>query len=396
MKTLMFAVAFAPCIWSQSLTGVWDATVVSGGVTVPFRMEFANDGTGAQAWFFNGDEKISSTAGHFENGSLLVKWDHLATRLEARYEDGHLEGRYVGSRVTGTLPFRAQPAAAKQEMNGPAPAIGGEWELNQVKSGKHEAAWRFLVQQSDSKVSATILRVDGDTGMLSGSYHDGKFTLSHFSGARAALLVIEPRADGSLHLTMNKTQYTALRPVQARAQGLTPPTDPDLHTAIKDPSERFHFAFRDLNGGLVSEEDSRFRNKVTIVSILGTWCPNCHDEAPYLVELYRKYHDQGLELVGFSFEEADQLADPVRLRAFVKQYGIEYPMLVCGEPSEAGVKMPQLKDFDAWPTILILGRDGRVKQVHAGFPSQGSGPVYTQTRKQIADNVERLLAEAGR
>src|SRR5262249_28365151 len=157
--------------------------------------------------------------------------------------------------------------------------------------------------------------------------------------------------------------------------------------------EPFHFSFKDVNGKVVSNDDARFKGKVVIVSILGSWCPNCHDEAPFLAELYRSYRAKGLEIVGLSFEEEDQLANPERLRAFVKSYGIDYPMLVCGLPDEATKKMPQLDGFDAWPTVLLLGRDGRVRQIHAGFPSRGSGDVFFQTKRDLTASVERLLAE---
>src|SRR5262245_10737715 len=104
--------------------------------------------------------------------------------------------------------------------------MAGEWELHGTGSGKGESAWRFLVQQHGADVTATIQRVGGDTGALAGRYRDGKFVLSHFSGARANLLEVELRGD-ALHINMNRdTQYTAVRPQQARAQGLTGPTDP--------------------------------------------------------------------------------------------------------------------------------------------------------------------------
>ena len=392
MRVYLLAGLLTPALFAQSLTGLWDATVVSGGATVPFRMEFRSDRSAVEAWFFNGDDKFVSNSGHFENGKLSVHFDHIAAVLDATYKDGRLDGMYVGKGRTGRLPFHAEPAKPQPAASANATNIDGEWEIQQVKSGKGETAWRFLVRQNGSDLSATILRVDGDTGLLSGSFRDGKFILSHFSGARAMLLTVEPKSDGTLALTMNqKTQYTALRPAEARARGLAPPTDPERHTGVKDSSEPFRFAFRDITGKLVSQED--FRGKVVIVSILGSWCPNCHDEAPYLVELYKKYHAKGLEIVGLSFEEEDQLQDPERLRAFVKSYGIPYPMLVCGEPGQITEKLPQLKDFDAWPTVLFLARDGRARLVHAGFPSAGSGPVFTQAKRDFASNVERLLAE---
>lgn len=397
MKLYLLVGLVAPALFAQSLTGLWDATVVSGGVAVPFRMEFKSDGAkgqsqNVQAWFFNGDDKFISNSGRLENGKLSVHFDQIAAVLDATYKNGALDGVYTGKGKTGRLLFHAEPAKPQPAASANAPNIDGEWEIQQVKSGKGESAWRFLVRQKGSDLSATVLRVDGDTGLLAGSYRDGRFVLSHFSGARAMLMTVEPRNDGTLAITMNKTtEYTAMRPAEARARGLTPPTNPEQHTGVQDPSQPFHFAFHDLNGKLVSEED--FRGKVVIVSILGSWCPNCHDEAPYLVELYKKYHSKGLEIVGLSFEEEDQLQDPKRLRAFVKSYGIPYPMLVCGQPDDIKQKLPQLKDFDAWPTVMFLGRDGKVRLVHAGFPSAGSGPVWVQAKRDFAANVERLLAE---
>ena len=56
------ALAFAPAV-AQSLDGMWDATVVVNGLEIPFKFEFAT-GRGS---FFNGDEKVTSTGGHFTN-----------------------------------------------------------------------------------------------------------------------------------------------------------------------------------------------------------------------------------------------------------------------------------------------------------------------------------------
>jgi len=100
-----------------------------------------------------------------------------------------------------------------------------------------------------------------------------------------------------------------LRPASARAQGLAAPTDPFHHTGVKDPSAPLNFSFPDLDGRTVSLSDERFRGKVVVVAISGSWCPNCHDEAQYLVELYAKYHDKGLEIVALDFEEPEQQQD---------------------------------------------------------------------------------------
>jgi thiol-disulfide isomerase/thioredoxin len=249
------------------------------------------------------------------------------------------------------------------------------------------------VRQSGAQVSAAILRVDGDTGMLTGSYRDGKFVLGHFDGARPSLVVLTPKA-GGLQVVVDKDPPAAAdRTEEARAKGLPEPADPSRFTSVKDPGEPFRFSFPDLRGRIVSNVDPQFRGKVVIVSIGGSWCPNCHDEAPFLTELYRKYHAKGLEIVLLSFEEGDQLTTLGRLRAFIKRYDITYTVLVPGQPSELADKIPQGANLYSFPTTFFLGRDGLVRAVHAGFAGKATGSFYTELRRETIARVERLLAE---
>jgi thiol-disulfide isomerase/thioredoxin len=393
--------ASAPLILAQavaqpSIAGRWDATIQINGVDTPFPLEISGSGTNVAASFFNGDDRYPSTQGRFENGKLVLNWDYYAATLDATLKDGVLEGQYAGTRrMKGPFAIRATRAAVAKPATAPVvvPNIGGLWEIPN-KSGKGELAWRFIVQQSGPKASATILRVDGDTGTISGAFQNGKFVLSHFDGARAHLLEITPAADGTLDILQDgKLKLTAYRPAAARAKGLPEPTDPDLHTTMKDPREPFRFSFPDLKGRLVSNVDPRFRGKVLVIEITGSWCPNCHDEAPFLAEMYHKYGHQDLEIVSLSFEETDQLKDPSRLRAFVKKYGLEFPVLLCGDPDEANSKLTQLVNWNTWPATLFVDRKGLVRGIHSGFPSAGSGELFRQAKDEFNVEVGRLLAE---
>jgi peroxiredoxin len=390
--------AIAPAVLAQSLNGLWDATLQVNGLDIPFRMEFSTQGTAttgqgsaAAGTFFNGEEKLQSTGGRFENGALTLSFDYYAAKLEASLKDGVLQGTYT--RAGRPYPFRAKRFVPSPLTEADVPAIAGLWEVG-VKSAKGESAWRLIVRQSGPEATAAILRVDGDTGTLAGTYHDGKFVLSHFSGARPLLLEVTPQKDGTLHVVQNgKDEMTAVRSADARAKGLPQPTDPSRHTSVKDPTEPLRFSAPDLDGHVVSNTDARFQNKVVIVAIGGSWCPNCHDEAPFLVELYDKYHSLGLEIVALSFEEADQLKDPTRLRAFIARYGIRYPVLLAGEQSDLNAKLPQAVNLNAWPTTFFLGRDGRVRSVHAGFAGAASGEFHRQLKEEVNGLVQRLLAE---
>ncbi len=199
--------------------------------------------------------------------------------------------------------------------------------------------------------------------------------------------------DGSLKLVEGDKTMTAVRVAEVRARQLAVPSDPARHTGVKNPSEPFHFSFTDLEGRTVSDTDPRFKNKVVLVNITGSWCPNCHDEAPFLEETYRKFRGRGLEIVALSFEEADQLKDPTRLRAFIQHYGIDYTVLLCGTTDEAKDKLSQASNWDSWPTTFFIGRNGLVRGVHAGFPSKASGELYTKAKEEFTEQVEHLLAE---
>src|SRR5208282_4596422 len=184
-----------------------------------------------------------------------------------------------------------------------------------------------------------------------------------------------------------------VRAAEASAKGLPEPTDPAKHTSMKEASAPFHFSFPDLTGKVVSDTDPRFRGKVVLVNITGSWCPNCHDEAPFLEELYRKYHAQGLEIVALDFEQAEQLQSLSRARAFIKRYRIEYNYLIAGEPSQLNEKIPQAENLNAWPTTFFVGRNGLVRSVHVGFTSRASGELDSRLKDHVRNEIAQLLSE---
>jgi thiol-disulfide isomerase/thioredoxin len=374
------------------LAGRWDATVVVNNVEVPFTFEVAGEGKSLSGSFFNGDRRITSTSSEVADGAVTFGFGQFGSTLRARLADGRLTGEYQRARGT-PYPFQAGRAAAPATAAGDVPSIGGTWLVG-AKSRKGETAWRFIAQQNGAQVSATILRVDGDTGTLTGSYRDGRFVLSHFSGARPLLLEVTLAPDGTLLLKQNKqTELVAAREGADTAKAFGTPTDPGAHTTVKDAGEVFQFSFPDLDGRIVSNTDDQFRGKVLLVNISGSWCPNCHDEEPFLVSLYEKYRARGLEVVTLSFEEAEQQPGYARLRAFIKTYGIQSTVLLAGEPDTASAKLPQAVNLNAFPTTFFIGRDGRVRGTHAGFPSPGSGEYYTKAERDVTAKIEKLLAE---
>jgi thiol-disulfide isomerase/thioredoxin len=394
---------------ASPVDGLWDAVIVAGGADrfeAPFRFEIATQGSGAEGFFFEGDRKVGSTSGTFVDGILKLDYEFLNTTLELKLNGDQLTGTYLnrraGARPQDVRMRRFVPTAIADDNT---PDLAGSWEMrrnaDEITAPRDTRTWHVYLRQSGAEVSGTVLKVDGDFGTMVGHWQDGKLVLSHFAGERPNLFEATLNPDKTLAVTLNgNAHYLVVRSSEARAKGIPEPPDPSRYTNVKDPSTPFHFAFPDLTGKIVSADDPLLRGKVMILAIGGSWCPNCHDEAPFLTELYRDYRAKGLEIVGLMFEnDPDPKIARPRVQSFIKRYQAQYPMLIAGTTSPTPTSktiaeaLPQLVNFGAYPTTIVLGRDGKVRTVHAGFPSAATGAEHTRYKQEVRDLIERLLTE---
>jgi peroxiredoxin len=401
MKLFVSLLLLAASAVAQSpIAGKWGGSASVHGQQVPVLLQITGSGSDLHAALLNGPESSPASSAVFTGNHLLLTFNYYARTLDATLADGHLTGTFGTAAVRYPVSLSSRAPGANIGES-PAQNINGDWEIA-VKSAKGESAWLLRVEpvHEPGKVKAVIQRIDGDTGSLYGAWVGNAFQISHFTAAGPALYSLAPQADGTLLVSnllradVNDQQnLVARRPAQARAAKLVGPTDPTEQTTVKDPSARFKFSFPDLNGKVVSNTDSQFDGKVVIVAIGGSWCPNCHDEAPFLESLYKQFHSRGLEIVNLSFEEGDQLKDPARLRAFIARYGLTYTVLVAGDTEQLNEKIPQAVNLNCWPTSFFLGRDGRVREVHAGFAGPANPPAHEALMHQVTELVEQLLAE---
>ena len=374
--------------------GLWTGTAQQNGRQVPFQLEVTGTGDDVHAALMNGRRKSPSSSGSYFAGHLVLHFDYFANTLDATLQDGVLTGTF--GRTSRIVPITARLNDDPPAPSPNPPNIAGAWEVS-VDGPKGEKAWKLQVRQSGPKVEAVIQRIDGDTGSLYGEWRDGQFAVSHFTAAGPSYAVLKPQADGTLQLLTaghggQLQTLVARRPQIARSEGLQGPEDPMHHTLLENPSQPLAFRFPDLNGKIVSNTDPQFRHKVMIVSIGGSWCPNCQDEAPFLEELYRKYHSRGLEIVELSFEEGPQLANPTRLRAVIQKFGITYTVLVAGTPDELNQKIHGVANLNCWPTTFFVGEDGLVKAIHTGYSGPATGKDNVALEHESQSLVQRLLA----
>jgi thiol-disulfide isomerase/thioredoxin len=406
MKLLAGILLLSSAVFAQNktpITGTWEGNATVRGQQVPIHLDITGPASNLKAALINGPEQSAASSATFADGHLLITFNYFARTLDATLDNGQLTGTFGTATTRYPIVLTSGPAATTTAPVTGAPSIKGDWEIA-VKSAKGESAWQLRVEPlgKSATIRAVIQRIDGDTGSLFGTWNGQSYIVSHAAADRLALYSITPQPDGTLIVSnllatedqkAQQQNLTARRPAEARKQNLPAPTESTQQTTVKDPNAPFTFSFPNLEGKLVSNTDPQFEGKVVIVAVGGSWCPNCHDEAPLLESLYKQYHSRGLEIVNLSFEEADQLKDPARLRAFIARYGITYTVLVAGEPEQLNEKIPQGVRLNSWPTSFFIGRDGRVKEVHAGFAGPANPEGHAALTREVTTLVEHLLAE---
>lgn len=324
--------------------------------------------------------------------SILIDIPDYAATITSAPRGDSLLGFYrnVGNRGPRVIPFRASRGTWPGE---PVPAaLVGRWDAHWLLDGRTSP--RVLeFRSTPGGLEGTIISNTGDYGLFWGRAEADSFSMAHFDGSYVYMLTGQLVGDtlrGIFHAGLRtQTPFVAVR-----STGRPHLRDP-LEITQADTSA-FRFSFPDLDGRLVTEKDPRFAGKVLLVDIFGTWCPTCHDAAPVLTSLWRKYHSRGLEIVGLAYEvTGDPVADGKQLRIFKAKFDVPYDLLLAGinDTQAAAATQPQLVGFTSFPTSIFIGRDGKVRKVHAGFYGPAMGAAHTNMVREFERTIEQLLAQ---
>jgi len=120
------------------------------------------------------------------------------------------------------------------------------------------------------------------------------------------------------------------------------------------------------------------------------------DESVFLVEMYKKYHSQGLEIIAIDYEIRNDSAvfkkNVARMR---KDLGISYP-IVFGGPSkkiDAAKTLPMLNHILSYPTTIFIGKAGKIEKIQTGFSGPGTGKNYVDYKVKTTRLIENLLSQ---
>ncbi|MGE0351810.1 MAG: peroxiredoxin family protein [Gemmatimonadales bacterium] len=389
----VFLLPPAPLTGQSALAGPWRAVLDLAGGPLQFSLQVRQENGQYRGRLCNGSQCDELSRVAVLGDSVLFDIADYDARIMARRKGDSLEGEYrnVGNRGPRVIPFRA---ARGRWPVVPAPGwLAGRWDGWMLLDGQTSPRV-FEFRRTDDGLEGTMISNTGDYGNFRGHAAADSFSMGHFDGS--FVYMVTGRLDGdTLRGIFHAGLRTQTRWIAVRSSGAPHLKNPAEITQA-DTTDVFRFSFPDLNGNLVSESDPRFKGKVVLVDVFGSWCPTCHDAAPALVDLWNKFHGRGLEIVGLAYEvTGDSAVDARQVRRYRDKFGIRFPLLLAGinDTEAAAATLPQLAGFTSFPTTIFIGRDGKVKRIHAGFYGPATGAQHERLVRQMEDEVERLLVE---
>lgn len=391
----------APTESPEISEGLWRAEVTIPGGNLPFGIELKREKDQLTATLLNGNERATTDDITIENDSIQIRMPAFNSFIRAQFTANELNGTLTLNKRGGkiqVMPLQATLGPDHRFFETPAANpvdIAGRWAVTFVEDdGKvTEAVGEF--QQDGSRALGTFLTPTGDYRYLAGDVQDSTLYLSCFDGGHAFLFIAKLQADGGLKGdfwsgTAWHESWTA-----QRDETVELPNAFDL-TYLKDGYDKFDFTFPNIDSVDVSISDDQYRDRVVLVTIVGSWCPNCHDEARYLSRYYKENRERGLEIIALMFEHIDDFPVAVKqIKRFRKKFGIEYETLFAGysDKKAAAEKLPMLNHVLSYPTTIFIDRQGRVRKIHTGFTGPGTGAHYDKLIAEFEETVETLLAE---
>lgn len=198
--------------WADAPSGRWDGMIGIGELKVPFTIHFEGSGAAFTGSFVNGDERVPSTSGSFEDGVVRLVFERLGTQLEATVSDvDGLNGSY-GSAKYGMHPVTALAYCTCAYEGEAGPDIVGAWAVAGL-------GWRVTIQRKGDDTFATVSRGGSGLGPLTGRFDGLTFQLRYFDGVRAAVVEIEERKDGGLDLVWKEPGEEVKKLKAVRAGG---------------------------------------------------------------------------------------------------------------------------------------------------------------------------------
>ncbi|WP_072053118.1 TlpA disulfide reductase family protein [Hymenobacter terrenus] len=385
--------------------GPWRGVLSAQGQEIPFLFDVStvDNGQKPTVTLHNGAERLKLDEITTAGDSTTIRMGAFDAALVVRADGpGKLKGAWV--KYDTKEPYRVPFTATRGEQkvfaasSGKPTSFDGTWNVTFKGDDGETYPAVGVFKQTDNDVTGTFLTSTGDYRYLAGQVDGNTLKLSTFDGSHGFLFTATRNSD--TNTIINGDFYSGKSGHETWTGRLDPNAKlPDAYTltSLKAGQKRLDFKFPSIfEGGSISPTDPKYRGKVVVVQILGSWCPNCMDESNFLAPWYEKNKQRGVEIIGLGYERSsDYKVASARLRKMRERFNIGYDLAVAGVANKdsAAKSLPQLAKVLAFPTTIFLDKKGDVRKIHTGFSGPGTGKYYQEEIAGFEQEVNKLLKE---
>jgi thiol-disulfide isomerase/thioredoxin len=384
---------------NPDLKGKWHAELDLGGDLLPFEIGFIQNGEKWTMEAYHAEEILTFDEVVVTGDSIKVTMGTFDSEIRAKITDNKLiEGVFTKNYAKNYfVPFKAEKVEKSrfEVPEKPASDFSGKWKTEFVEADGDVYPAVGIFTQNGDKITGTFLTKLGDYRYLEGNVSGNSFFLSTFDGNHLFLFSGELQADGSVTGRFRSGPKSKETFIANRDENYELPDAFSLNY-LKEGYDAFSFTFPDVNGNPVSNQDEKFRDKVVLVQIFGTWCPNCVDETKFLAPWYEKNKDRGIEIIGLAFESKPEFEYASgRVKKTIEKLNANYTFLIAGisDKKKASEALPALNEVLAFPTLIYIDKKGKVRKIHTGFTGPGTGDYYDRWVAEHEALVKEMVEE---
>ena len=379
------------------VTGIWRATLSLPYGELPFNFELKQGINSCTFEIINGEEKILVNEITFKEDSLFAKLPVFDSEIRVKISQNEMTGEWINysRKENKGIPFNAKAGITYRFFESQSTSsanITGRWETHFSPGTKDSSFAIGIFNQDKDQVTGTFLTTTGDYRYLDGMLKNDSMYLSCFDGAHAYLFKakVEGNKMKGIYLSGNHWKENW---IAERNEKIELP-NPDSLTFLKSGYDKINFSFPDLDSNIVQLTDRKFQNKVVIIQIMGSWCPNCLDESIFLADYYRKNHARGIEFIGIAFEKTNDFQKAVsNVMRMKNRFGMDYTLLIAGNRENANTALPMLNKIMGYPTTIFIDKKGSVRRIYTGFTGPATGKYYEKYKDDFGTYVSKLLSE---
>lgn len=385
--------------------GHWHAKLqLTSSVSLPFKIIIEKEKQLSGLTIVNGEESIALNEVSSKGDSIYISFSAFASELRAKVIDKkHISGYWYNHAKAGhyKIPFQswygdcpsADVASKKAKLNGRWEVTFGYDHEDPYKAiGLFDSYLEANCSNDPERFKGTFLTETGDYRFLDGQIQGDDLMLSTFDGSHAFLFQAHYKQDTLWGDFYSGTHYHdhwfAVRNETYELK------HPDSLTYLVN-DQPIEFTLKDLNHQDFVYPNEQTKGKVTLIQIMGTWCPNCLDESKYLKGLYEAHRDE-LEIIAVGYETQSLLDDKIeKVKKYKEFLGLDYTFLIGGDACKscASREFAMLNKIISFPTLIFIDKQGKIRKIHTGFNGPGTGAYYDDFVSSTNDFVRQLIEE---